>query len=204
VLDLRIDDEAANSLAARQVWWTSRESADGSRGPRPHTILIDSRRLHADRLPYLAGQFDFSIAIGVVEHLVEPAKFLAELVRVSHAGYIECPRPVAQIVAPDPTIRWVADYECETLFIRESSPADAAIMEPLRRKMNGRASIAASLSRARASARLRPLVIVELAWTGRFKYRIVHSGGASPQPSVGDPHHAGPAVRSARVPPPFS
>jgi hypothetical protein len=142
-------------------------------------VSIKRRSTVATHLPFLTNQFDFAVCAGVVERLGEPASFLAELRRAARGGYIECRRAMAQIFQPDPTIRWLADYECDTLFFREFDPAQTDMMEPLRRKVDARVPIAYSMKRACASARLRPLIFIELVWKGHFKYRILRHGTRS-------------------------
>ena len=45
----------------------------------------------AENLPFKDNAFDFVIASHVLEHSSEPEKFIAELLRVAKAGYIEVP-----------------------------------------------------------------------------------------------------------------
>jgi SAM-dependent methyltransferase len=47
----------------------------------------------ADDTPFEDKEFDFVIATHVAEHVPDPVKFLAELVRISKRGYIEVPTP---------------------------------------------------------------------------------------------------------------
>jgi hypothetical protein len=175
VLHVQLEEGSANSLTAQQLWWTARSSDTIGR----RLVSIDRRSTPATHLPFLTGQFDFAVCAGVVERLGEPARFLAELRRVAQGGYIECRRAMAQIFQPDPTIRWLIDYECDTLFFREYDPTDTDTMEPLRRRMDAHVPIAHSMKQACASARLRPLIFVELVWSGRFKYRILRDGARS-------------------------
>jgi hypothetical protein len=54
-----------------------------------HDIGVD------ERLPYTDRQFDFSICSHVLEHMDDPCHLLWELQRISTAGYIEVPLPLA-------------------------------------------------------------------------------------------------------------
>jgi len=48
----------------------------------------------ASRLPFEDNSFNFSICSQVLEHLISPLQFLAELQRISKSGYIEVPMPL--------------------------------------------------------------------------------------------------------------
>jgi SAM-dependent methyltransferase len=60
-----------------------------------HFVLAD-----AAQLPFRDKTFDFSIAFHVLEHVPEPEKFLAEMSRVSKAGYIETPNVLYERLFP--------------------------------------------------------------------------------------------------------
>jgi SAM-dependent methyltransferase len=53
-----------------------------------------------ENLPFRDGAFDFVIASHVLEHSVQPEKFLAELQRVARAGYIEVPDALMERINP--------------------------------------------------------------------------------------------------------
>lgn len=61
---------------------------------RFHLPLIKDRPIvlgAAERMPFRDKAFDFVIASHVLEHTAEPELFLAEMMRVGKAGYIETP-----------------------------------------------------------------------------------------------------------------
>jgi hypothetical protein len=55
-------------------------------------------------LPFRDGAFAFAIARHVIEHLSadDACRAVAELARVSRAGYIETPSPLCELLMPDP------------------------------------------------------------------------------------------------------
>ncbi|UCC38792.1 MAG: methyltransferase domain-containing protein [Candidatus Aminicenantes bacterium] len=64
-------------------------------------INVDERPFivgDAQSLPFLNNSFDFIIARHVLEHLVHPDKFIAEIKRVGKAGYIASPSPFIEIL----------------------------------------------------------------------------------------------------------
>lgn len=77
--------------------------------PNPDGEHIDSKpvttdrplfRFPAERMPFKSKIFDFSIAIHVLEHSLQPNSFLNELTRVSKGGYIETPSYLNEILFP--------------------------------------------------------------------------------------------------------
>jgi SAM-dependent methyltransferase len=55
---------------------------------------------NGEKLPFKDKAFDFVIAAHVLEHTTEPQDFLAELQRVSRAGYIETPDAFMERINP--------------------------------------------------------------------------------------------------------
>lgn len=53
-----------------------------------------------ENLPFRDKAFDFVIAAHVLEHSSDPERFLAELQRVAHAGYIEVPDALMERINP--------------------------------------------------------------------------------------------------------
>lgn len=60
----------------------------------------------AHELPFSDKKFDYTLAIHLLEHLENPAKFLSELQRVSTAGYLETPSPLCEMVFGHPFHLW--------------------------------------------------------------------------------------------------
>ena len=92
-----------------------------------------------EKLPFKDKAFDFVIASHVLEHTASPEKFLAELERVSHAGYIETPDAFMERINPykdhrlEVTVRegtlcirkkmkWVVDDELVELYEYQAKP----------------------------------------------------------------------------------
>lgn len=65
-------------------------------------ITIDRPTVLADgtSMPFKSGTFSYSFAFHVLEHLHQPEAFLAELERVSEAGYIETPNALYERIHP--------------------------------------------------------------------------------------------------------
>jgi Methyltransferase domain len=162
-------DAPCRSIRCDSLWWT----ADPTHPSGGRLVSIEQQTAPAAALAYRAARFDFSLCLGVVERLDDPEPFFSELTRVAKAGYIECRRSVVQTFFPDPSVRWLVDHECDTLFLREWNAADADVLAELRRRIRRRRPIERSLRAIARSPHLRPQVYAEVVWSGRCKYEIV-------------------------------
>jgi hypothetical protein len=94
---------------------------------------------NGEKLPFADKTFDFVIAAHVLEHTAEPEKFLGELQRVAHAGYIETPDAFMERINPykdhrlEVTVRngrlvlrkksgWLGDPELVELYEAKAKP----------------------------------------------------------------------------------
>jgi antitoxin component of MazEF toxin-antitoxin module len=73
----------------------------------------------AENLPFKDKQFDFVIASHVVEHSIDPIRFLDEMQRVSKAGYIEVPDAFMERINPYPDHRLEITVRNGRLLIRK-------------------------------------------------------------------------------------
>ncbi len=88
------------------------------RSHRP--LLVDQRPMvicSAMNLPFKDHAFDFVVCRHVLEHLPEPQRALAEIVRVGKGGYIEGPSPVSESLFGWPKHRWLVWVEGDTLHL---------------------------------------------------------------------------------------
>lgn len=100
-----------------------------------------------EALPFRDKSFDFVIASHVLEHSADPAKFLSELQRVAHAGYIETPDAFMERINPywdhrsEVTVRdgvlkirkkgdWLVDRELVELYEDRAKPLIAGKVIP--------------------------------------------------------------------------
>jgi uncharacterized protein YbaR (Trm112 family)/antitoxin component of MazEF toxin-antitoxin module len=73
----------------------------------------------AERLPFKDKEFDFVIASHVLEHSLDPVRFLDEMQRVSKAGYIEVPDAFMERINPYPDHRLEITVRNGKLVIRK-------------------------------------------------------------------------------------
>jgi hypothetical protein len=73
----------------------------------------------AENLPFKDKEFDFVIASHVVEHSIDPIRFLDEMQRVSKAGYIEVPDAFMERINPYPDHRLEITVRNGRLLIRK-------------------------------------------------------------------------------------
>ena len=85
----------------------------------------------AEKLPFKDKQFDFVIASHVLEHSLDPVKFLSEMQRVARAGYIEVPDAFMERINPYPDHRLEITVRNEKLAIRKKGAwqVDAELVE---------------------------------------------------------------------------
>lgn len=74
-----------------------------------------------EKLPFKDKSFDFVIASHVLEHSAQPEKFLAELQRVSKAGYIEVPDAFMERINPYTDHRLEITCRDNKLIIKKKS-----------------------------------------------------------------------------------
>lgn len=72
-----------------------------------------------ENLPFKDKSFDYVIAAHVLEHTSDPEKFLAELQRVAHAGYIETPDAFMERINPYHDHRLEVTLRNDGLLIRK-------------------------------------------------------------------------------------
>jgi SAM-dependent methyltransferase len=96
---------------------------------RLKSIQIDRPIVLADacQMPFKDGAFDYVIAFHVLEHVDQPERFIAELMRVAKAGYIETPNAMYERLHPfDVHLLEVAEHRGKLLIHRKPGPvADA-------------------------------------------------------------------------------
>lgn len=73
----------------------------------------------AEKLPFKDKTFDFVIASHVLEHSLDPIRFLGEMQRVSKAGYIEVPDAFMERINPYPDHRLEITVRENKLVIRK-------------------------------------------------------------------------------------
>ncbi|RPH52583.1 MAG: class I SAM-dependent methyltransferase [Desulfobacteraceae bacterium] len=84
-----------------------------------------------ENLPFRDKTFDFVIAAHVLEHTHKPEKFLEELQRVAHAGYIETPDAFMERINPYKDHRLEVTLRNDCLMIRKKDAwvVDASLVE---------------------------------------------------------------------------
>ena len=167
VLDVGSGDKPhwrADVLLDRYVDAAHAGQRSGRRAARITRPLFDA---DAAAMPFADQAFDYSICSHVLEHVVDPAAVIDELVRVSRAGYIEVPEASSAKILDFPSHLWWVRLDIDVLvFTAKHEPYfDAEIDAYVR---------AAGIER-----RLADLLdsefdhrIIALPWTGAVKYRV--------------------------------
>src|SRR6478672_5615707 len=93
----------------------------------------------AAAMPFADGAFDYTICSNLLEHVVDPAGVIRELMRVSRAGYIEVPEASSAKIVDFPSHLWWCRLDETTtpptlVFTAKEAPAfDPEIADYLRR-----------------------------------------------------------------------
>jgi SAM-dependent methyltransferase len=125
----------------------------------------------AAHMPFADGAFDYTICSNLLEHVVDPAGVIAELVRVSRAGYIEVPEASSAKIVDFPSHIWWCRLDGTThpptlVFTAKDRPEfDPEIAAYLRR--SGLAQRVEDVLNSRFEHR-----VVMLHWTGTVPHRV--------------------------------
>ena len=74
-----------------------------------------------ERLPFKDKEFDYVICCQVLEHVEDPALFLAEQFRVAKRGYIDTPSLLGENLFPKNSHKWILHEMGDTLYLVEKS-----------------------------------------------------------------------------------
>lgn len=82
-------------------------------------LYKNQRFLEADgeQLPFHDGEFDYVICSQVLEHVEDPARFLAEQFRVARRGYIDTPSLLGENLFPKKTHKWILHELDDVLYL---------------------------------------------------------------------------------------
>lgn len=138
---------------------------------RLRAIKIDREIVLADacNMPFIDKAFDYSIAFHVLEHVPDPSAFIAEMSRISTAGYIETPNALYERLYPlDVHILEVAEASDELVIYKKPQ----AIHDPILAE----ASLPTHDHRWAAIFASRPeLFHVCHKWKDRIKFRVLNN-----------------------------
>ena len=125
-----------------------------------------------EALPFRTGAFDFVFCAHVLEHVADPARSCAELMRVSNRGYIECPRSWVELVCSSDEHRWLVDHEADVLVFREKLPEEYGDLLGMRATMIMRLGDPRFAQYWNAPT-IRAVRNVQFSWTGAFSVRVL-------------------------------
>jgi SAM-dependent methyltransferase len=167
-----------------------RSGASTARVDRP---LFDA---DASDMPFADKVFDYAICSHVLEHVEHPDAVVAELARVSKAGYIEVPEASSAKIVDFPShLWWVTLDDGVLVFTAKSVPYfDADIDRYL--TVSGMRQPLADLLDKHLDHR-----VIELSWTDMIGCRVVGSPPADLIAAAGkaDAHHRGGETAAGRA-----
>jgi SAM-dependent methyltransferase len=125
----------------------------------------------AAAMPFADGAFDYTICSNLLEHVVDPAAVIRELVRVSRAGYIEVPEASSAKIVDFPSHIWWCRLDSATqpptlvFTAKQSRDFDPEIADYLQR--SGLARRVESVLNSRFEHR-----VIMLHWSGTVPHRV--------------------------------
>jgi SAM-dependent methyltransferase len=125
----------------------------------------------AAAMPFADGVFDYTICSNLLEHVVDPAGVLTELMRVSRAGYIEVPEASSAKIVDFPSHIWWCRLDGTTqpstlVFTPKERPEfDPEIAGFLRR--SGLTDQVEAVLNSRFEHR-----VIMLQWSGSIPFRV--------------------------------
>jgi SAM-dependent methyltransferase len=84
-------------------------------------LVIDKRPFvvaDGQALPFKDQSFDYVVTSHILEHVDDPKRFVAELLRVARAGYIETPSELGEKIFGWPFHKWIVRIENDTIVMR--------------------------------------------------------------------------------------
>jgi len=95
---------------------TNYEQEKNQRG-KPYKVIPSAKMFdncNVEDIPMFKDkEFDFCLAIQILEHVDDPYKACHEIMRVSKAGYIECPAPITEKMLGWPFHKWFVTLDHE-------------------------------------------------------------------------------------------
>lgn len=149
VLDIGSGDKPHWRADVLLDWMPGAE--DGAQRSGRESARISRPLFHGDAgdMPFADGAFDYVVCSHLLEHVLDPAAVISEMMRVGRAGYIEVPEAASAKIVDFPTHLWwvrlidgVLDFEPKTT--RSFDPEIGAYLErsglehDVERVLNGR------------------------------------------------------------------
>jgi SAM-dependent methyltransferase len=167
-----------------------RSGSSAALTPRP---LFDA---DVTDMPFADKAFDFVICSHLLEHVLDPAAAIDEMVRVGKAGYIEVPRAAMSKIMDFPSHLWWCRDEAGVLTFeaKRTRAFDAEIESFVRRPVMER-EINALIDRHFDDC------VIGVPWTGSVRYRV--EGAVDPllvhEVAASDVGHREAATAATRV-----
>ena len=89
-----------------------------------HQTFIEA---DGEQLPFKDKEFDYVICCQVLEHVVDPAKFLSEQFRVAKRGYIETPSLIGEHLFPKNSHKWMLHEHKDILYLVDKSTINFSV-----------------------------------------------------------------------------
>lgn len=124
--DLVLEVGSGNNPNPRSNILVDRYIFDNGQRAGGFRIVIDRPIICADgyRLSFKDKSFDYVICSHILEHMEDPKKFIAEIVRVGKAGYIEVPSDISERIFGWNFHLWYCSFNGKTLTLRKKTEGE--------------------------------------------------------------------------------
>ncbi len=124
--DLVLEVGSGNNPNPRSNILVDRYLYDNGQRAGGFRIVVDRPLIVADgyRLPFKDKSFDYVICSHILEHMKDPKKFIAEIVRVGKAGYIEVPSDISERIFGWNFHLWYCSFNGKTLTLRKKTEGE--------------------------------------------------------------------------------
>lgn len=122
------------------------------------------------RLPFPDQYFDLVICRHVLEHLEKPEDACEELMRVAAKGFLETPRKWSEFFAGHPTHKWLIDAHNNEIVFEPVTYTDSPFYNFVLHTLWDSPELG-----HRMTQEFPHIPYVQLAWEGRFRYRIAQA-----------------------------
>ncbi len=124
--DLVLEVGSGNNPNPRSDILVDRYLYDNGQRAGGFRIVVDRPLIVADgyNLPFANKFFDYVICSHILEHMEDPKKFIAEIVRVGKAGYIEVPSDLSERIFGWNFHLWYCSFDGKKLTLRKKTEGE--------------------------------------------------------------------------------
>jgi len=138
------------------------------------SVIFDNKKIFikgdVENLPFKNKTFDFVFCSHLLEHVENPGKAIAELVRVARRGYIEVPNAVLELIHPFPSHLWYCLFLDNTLIFRQKEKRNDFLIKSI--NLFGKESVNDGLFEYSLNRKINK-IFIRIYWKDNLKNKTV-------------------------------